>query len=301
MGFTIEETLKSGDLPADLKPHLVYGEVMEGARKPLVFIQGVREDFSLIGSKGTKISVPIASQLSAGTITESNLDSTGYTASDKTITDTDVSIGNEVYCAVKLMDILGEDMPDIDWVRLNLRNMGLAVAEKLDADIRDTFIAGAGGSTAAGTTGALNYDDVVNATAAMKALHWFPEIGNPPILFMPPACEADVVKDTRFYDTARYYSGDVSNLQGQTGNFASCRAVVTSGFATPAPTGAPEVALVVMPPNHRFGPSTILAWKRRMRVRSEREEIYARSFYVTSMRYGIAVVNANAVRLISNC
>jgi N4-gp56 family major capsid protein len=298
---TIEETLKSGDLPADLKPHLVYGEVMEGARKPLEFLQAVREDSSLIGAKGTKISVPVASQLSASTITESNLDSSGYTATDKTMTDSDVSIGNEVYCAVKLSDILGEDQPDIDWVRLNLKNMGLAVAEKLDADIRDALIAGAGGTTSATTAGTLAYDDVVNAQTAMKQAHWFPERGNPPILFMPPACEGDVVKDTRFYDTARYASADVGQLQGEAGKFASCRAVVTSGFATPAPTGAPEVALVVMPPNHKFGPSTILAWKRKMTVKSEREEIYARTFYVTSTRYGIAVVNSGAVRLISNC
>jgi len=293
--IVLEETLKAGDIPADLKPHLVWGEVLEGTRKRLVFMQAVREDSSLVGKTGTKISVPIASQLSASTITESTLDSSGFTFTDKTITDVDVTIGNMVYCAVKLSDILQEDVPDIDWVRLMLRNMGAAIAEYIDGAIRDALIAGAGTTITAATAGTLAYGDIVKAVSTLKKNGWFPEEGNPPLLFIHPDQEADLLKDTLFVETARYTAGSVERLQGEVaGRYAGCRVLVTDNMTA-------ALALVVMPPNHRFGPSTIFAWKRKLRVKSDREEAYERTIYIATARYGIKVVQSSAIVLISNC
>lgn len=302
MVFYISETLKSADLPDDLKPHLVYGEVMEGARKPLVFRYTVREDFSLVGRTGTKISVPKSTQLSASSASESTIESSGFSPADVTMTDTDISIGNIIYAAVRLTDVLLEDQQDIAWVRLMLKNMGLAIAEYLDAAIRDCLIAGAGGTTSAATTGTLAYGDIIGAVRDMKKLHWFPEAGSPFLLFVPPACETDVLSNTDFYEAARYTVGGIDRIADEeAGMFGGCRVFVTSGFSTPDPSGAPELALVVAPPTHTFGPSTILAWKRRLKVKSDREEVYERTFYVTSVRYGVTVVNSSAIRLISNC
>jgi len=291
----LEETLKASDIPADLKPHLVWGEVLEGTRKRLVFMQAVREDSSLIGHTGTKISVPKASQLSASTITPDSIDSSGFSFSDKTITDVDVTIGNVVYSAVKLADILSEDMPDIDWVRLMLRNMGAAIAEYIDGAIRDALIAGAGNTITASTAGTLSYEDIVAATAKLKEEGWFTEENNPPLLFIHPDQEADLLKNTLFVDTARYTAGSVERLQGEVaGKYAGCRVLVTDNMTK-------ALALVVAPPNHRFGPSTIFAWKRKLRVKSDREEAYERTLYIATVRYGVKVVQDTAIVLISDC
>lgn len=295
MPYTIEETLKSGDLPSDLKPHLVYGQVMEGARKKLVFIQAVKEDESLIGSVGTKISVPIMSQVSASTASESSIDSSGYSASTITMTDTDVSIGNEVYAAVKLSKILLEDQPDIEWVRLCLKNIGLAVMEYLDAAIRDALISGAGNTVDAATSGTLAYGDVASAVAKAKSKHWYPEEGDPFLLFVHPNNAVDILKSTTFTEPSRYTAGELTGIAGNAEPLiAGCKVLETSGMTE-------NLALVVAPPTHQFGPSTILAWKRKLAVDSKEEQDYARTFYVASARYGVAVVNADAIVLISNC
>ena len=66
--------------------------------------------------------------------------------------------------------------------------------------------------------------------------------------------------------------------------------IVKASFATPQPSGAPALALLVTPPKHRFGSSTVLAWKRQLQVDSDEEVAYGRTLYVTSSRYGVATV-----------
>lgn len=308
MPYYVEETLKASDIVSaapDLIPHLIYGEVMEGARKPLVFLQAVKEDTSLVGSAGTKISVPFMTQYTVSSAvkqeSESTIDSSGYTATDLAFTDTDVTIGNEVYIATKLSRTLLENQPNIDWLRNGLRNMGASVAEKLDADIRDALIAActsSGYTTTCASAGTFAYGDIVKGLAAMKVLHWFPDEGTPPMLFVPPTQAADILGSTTFTEPSRYTVGDVTRIAGNAEPLvAGCRVLETSGFAT----ADPALALIVMPPTHRFGPSTILAWKRQMDVVTKPQEENARTMYITSMRYGIAVINSGAVRLLSNC
>lgn len=302
MTVYIEETLKASDIPADLKPHLVYGEIMFGSRKPLVFLQAVKEDISLIGSRGTKISIEVDSQLSATSATESTIDSSGYSASDPTVTDVDVIIGNEVYCAFKISRTLQEDKPDVDWVRNQLQNAGLAVMETLDAAIRDALIAGAGSVKATASAGTTAVTDLNNGVLEMKKKHWYPEEGNPFMCFLPNEPATDILNSTTFTTTERYTAGSLATIvQGEIGKIAGMKVLETSGFSTPAPTGAPYLGLIVAPPTHSFGPSTILAWKRKMDVVTKPQEDYARTMYVVSARYGIGVVNANAICLLSNC
>jgi N4-gp56 family major capsid protein len=293
--YTLEETLKSGDLPADLKPHLVYAEVVEGLRPPRIFQSVVTVDRQLITKQGTKLSVPVASKLTAGTVTESNLDSSGYTVSDKTMTDVDVSIGDIVYSAVRLSDVLLEDQPNIQWVRLMIRNMADAVMEKQDGDIRDTLIAGVGTTAAAATAGTLDFDDVVDALATMKSAHLYPEPAAQFALIAHPNNTKDIVKDTRFYDTKRYALGGIPFPAGEVGGLtAGCRVLETSNMIE-------NLALVMAPPNHTKAPFAIKAIKRPLTLKSEREEVYGRQFWVTSERYGNAVIQDTGVYLISNC
>lgn len=302
MGYTIEETLLSGSLPDDVIPHLLWAEFIEGARKRQVFREPIKITTALAGQQGTKISVPYwSTRFSAGTISEANLDTSGYTVSDPAVSDIDVSIGNEVYVAFRLSDILLEDQPNIQWLRLSLRDAGRAITEYEDAAIRDVMIAGVGFTQAAGTAGTLDYDDVVDLLAQHKAATaggWFPD-DIAPFLYTNPAQEADLLKDTRFYESERYAVGSLPEL-GKAADmvkeriFAGCRVRVTDGMTA-------ALALVVFPTHPQFGTVFLHAVKRPLTIKTDREGLYGRDLFVSSKRYGGSVIQSAGIGLISNC
>jgi len=295
MPYILEETLKYGDLPPDLKPWLVYQEVLEALRPPRVFAQSFTIDRSLIGQIGTKIRVPEASSLSASSATEATIDNTGFTKSDKTITDSDLDIGNVIYCAGYLSRILREDAPNIDWVRLQVRNQAEAVLEKQDSDLRDALIAGAGNTAAAATAGTLDFDDIVDGIATMESAHVYP---SPDFyLIVHPNNAKDIVKDTRFYDTKRYALGNIPFPAGEVGGLtAGCRVFKTSNMVE-------DLALIVAPPTHPKAPFAIKGIKRPLTLKTEAQEQYEKDMFVTTMRYGtcIPTSRADGIYLISNC
>lgn len=296
MPYILEEVLKASDINADIKPHVVYAEVIEGLRAPLVFASACTIDRSLIGHSGTKVSVPTATQLSASTITEASLVADGYDKSHKTIDDIDVSIGDEVYCATYLSDILFEDVPNIDWVRLHIRNLAKAVLEKQDGDVRDVMIANAGNTVAAAVYGTLDYDDIVDAIATMENSDLFPELPTAPFwLIVNPTNAKDIVKDTRFTDTKRYALHNIPFPAGDVGGLTcGCRVFKTSQMTA-------GYALIVAPPDHSEAPFVIKAIKRPLQLKTERQEQYGKQMWVTSMRYGSKVIQSTGVYLISNC
>ena len=304
MVFNVEETLLAGSLPADVIPHMVWREMVLGTRKRIVFGEAIEVTDILRGAQGTKISVPILSgRFTATTIAESNLDSAGYTFSTPTITDVDVTIGDQVYVAYKIGDILKEDQPNFNWIRILLQDAGRAIEEKKDQDIRDMYIAGAGISASAGSAGALAYDDVIDTLSSMKTASFFPERDAVPFLFVHPAQEADLLKDTRYVQSNRYVIGNLPDLPAADhmsrseveAIYANCRVRVTDNMTA-------ALALVVFPsPHPRYGVLSLQALKRPLTVRSEREETYGRQLWAASTRYGQSVIQANSVGLISNC
>lgn len=302
MVFNVQETLLAGDLPADVIPHMLWNELLAGTTKRRVFLSAVQTTDMLRGAVGTKISVPIlTTRFSAGTISESNLDSAGYSVSDPAVTDTDITIGDQVYVAFRISDILKEDQPKYDWIRILLRDAGRAMAEYEDSAIRDVLLAGAGNTMAAATFGSLEYDDVIDLSAMMKSDSWFPDEVRP-YLFLHPDQEADLLKDTRYVNSHRYAIGglpelpaadDFSRAEAE-GTYAKFRVRVSDNMVQ-------TLALVVFPTHPRFGPVAIHAYKRPLTVRTDREELYGRQLWIASMRYGTSVIQANAVGLISAC
>lgn len=296
---TIEETLKSGDLPADLKPHIVSREVVEGARPILVCLGVVSINEDLIGKPGNKISVPVASQLTGASnitsVAESAIDTSGFSTTDKTITDVDVTADLIVYVAVRISDILREDQPDIDWVRLLFRNMGAAMAEYRDSEIYDVLMAGvsSGNIVNAATGGTLASTDIANAIRVAKGNNWYPETGKEYFCIIHPDQEFNLVVESTFR-SADDYPPERPLVTGEVGYINKCRVLVTTQ-ATQA------LALIVAPPNNRWGTVAIHAIKRRTRVRTEREEYYERQMWVTSARFATDVVQANGLYIISRC
>lgn len=302
MVFDIEETLKAADLPADVIPHMIWNELLLGVQRRRVFLDCVQITDMLRGAVGTKISVPILStRFTAATISESTLDTGGYTVTDPAVTDVDITIGDQVYVAWRISDILKEDQPKYNWIRDLLRDAGRAIELYRDAAIRDVFIAGAGNTMSAGTAGTLAYDDVIDCLDLLKTDSWWPT--TPPYLIIHSNQEADLLKDTRYVNSHRYAIGNLPNLPGADdlakgavdGIYAGTRVRVSDNMTL-------ALALVITPsPHPEYGAVTVHAMKRPLTVRNDREELYGRQLWIASMRYGTSVIQANAIGLISNC
>ena len=167
----------------------------------------------------------------------------------------------------------------------------------IDGAIRDVMLAGAGNTVNADVAGTLTYADVVDCKRLLEADSWFADDGMPTLVIHPDQ-QYDLLTSTTFTETIRYSQGSVpfsGNLGGPLVPVFGGVKVLVSDNMTPA------LALLVTPQQHRFGPNTIFAWKRRYTVEQDKETLYGRDLYIASVRYGCAVVQANAIGLISNC
>lgn len=289
----IEETLASDAVDTALvnSPYLIHSEVLEGARRPLAFLQLVSENFDLIGAVGYTIKFLLASQLTATSITEANMLSAGMVGtSDKTLSMVSVSVPDVIYVCVQLSDILAEDFPNVDWVRLHLRNMGKAVMEYIDAQI-ETVLAGASSSaiTVIDDIATLDYSEVVDAVAAMENIDWIVDPNDPPYLVVSPDMAAGLVKDTDFVSTERYTTYEISKMvQGELGKFASLRVLKSSLLDG---TG---YGFIVFPESTN-GVVLTLAWKRRLEVKNERFEKYGYTYFNTTCRCAPAIIQGKGI------
>jgi len=294
MEISIEEVLEYRDLPDQLKTWVVSDEIIEGARVPLVMTPLLSEK-SLVGEVGRRLVFPVASPLSASAFSttvnaehpEKGLAESGYSPSDKTISYIAVDVTELVYCAVELSDVLQEDMPRIDWVRLNLRNMGEAIGLYIETAVRDLFIVGAGLSQTVTTD--LLYGDIIDALAVMKNNNFIPD-GFNPFLIVAPDSEKVFLKDKDFISTQRYTTDKIGEIvNGESGMYAGCRVLVS-----PLLDGEPY-ALIVFPPNTKYGTIATIVYKRNLTTKSERDEKAEKTFMVSSVRYGLGVVQSKGI------
>ena len=287
--ITIEETLEAADVDTALVagPYLIYSEMFEGPRRPLVFLATCGEDRSLIGSTGNTIKFLTASHLSASEDTEQNIVTSGMAIGTKTLSMADVSVNTVIWSAVQLSDILLEDYPNIAWVQKQLANMGSAVLEKLDANVKDVFVAG---GTEVYNGSALAYGNVIDALATMENSNWIADDENMPFLIVAPDVAGALMKDTSFVDARRYTAYEVSKMvEGEIGAFAGCRVLKTSLLDG---TGH---GFIVFPPDGKYGPVALIAWKRPLTVKNEYFTKNAYTYYVTSIRAKGVVTQAGGV------
>ena len=290
MKVTIEETLAAGDVDTALTdvPYLIYSEIIEGARRPLAFLEVCQEDFRLIGATGNKIQFIKATQLSATSSSESTIIGSGMAASDKTLSAVEVTVTNAIWSAVQLSDWLAEDYPNLDWLRTHLRNMGKAVMEYLDAAVYTVLNGAAGVVTHSCTT--IDYDEIVDALAKMENNDWTADVMITPFLIVAPQAAAVMLKDTSFITSERYTTYELSRVvQGELGKYAGCRILKTSYL------DGKTSAFIVFPNNTANGPVVILAWMRRLKVVNEYEATKSYTYFNTSIRASAVVVQAKGV------
>lgn len=302
-------TLVATDLDAgdcDLVPTLIHEEIRCGPSWKFVFRNAVLEVDDLVGVSGDALCVATISRtggFTARTASEATIDESGLTKDKLSMDSVSISIGDVVYLATRISDILQEDSK-LPWVRTSLRKMAQAIWYKLDTDIRDLLVGCAGTVQAASTHGTLSYDDIVDAVATLKVGGYW----ETPLVFINAAQEADLAKDTRFTDTARYSYADIPmGAEGgagfdmpKAGKYASCFAFVTD-IPMEFTTDGVAYALVVSPPTARYGPAAMLAWKRHMKAESWRDEQEQRDDWSLSTRYGLSCICTDAIVLISDC
>jgi len=292
--ITISETLSAKTVyDAGFAPYLLYSEVLEGARRPLSFLEVVTEDFSLIGKDGYMIKFLKLTQLEATQDQEADiLGATGMPASDKTPTKVDLEIPDAIFSAVQISDFLLEDQPSVDWVRIHLRNMGSAVMEFLDElvykELRD----------ASGTIGvscaSLTFGVVCDSVAEMENENFLTGDGTEPFLILSPAEASYLMQDTSFVESRRYTTRDLSRIvEGEIGMYAGCRVLKTSYLKDKS------YVFIVYPPTGALAPVVVLGWKRRLTVKSEYEAVHSYTYYVTSIRANAKVVQSKGVIKIS--
>lgn len=291
--ITIRETLEYRDLPTELKTWVISDEVIEGIRTPIIFSQLLAEN-DLIGKIGRSLVFPVASQLGASAWStldheenpEKALADSGFQVADKTITHVKIDVTELVYCATELSDILSEDFPTIDWTRLMLRNMGMAIGEYLEVEVRDLFDTGYGRTHSCAT---LTYDELIDAMATFKNASWMPDPANPPYLIISPDAEAVLLKDTKFITTERYTSGQVATMvKGEQGRYAGLRVLVS-------PLLDDSGDAFIKFPERQYGTIGTIVWKRRLRTKSERDETNETTFIISSVRYGIGIVQSGGL------
>jgi hypothetical protein len=295
MKVTIEETLASSDVVTALtnSPYLIYSEVLEGARRPLVFLQVVKEIKDLIGENGNRYQFLTSSQLTASKSTEAQM-LAGMTAVDKTLDAVDISVTDIIWSAVQLSDFLKDDFPKMDFVQMHMKNMGKAVMEYLDAYVYST-IAAATGTETYNSGGDFDYDDIIDALTEAKDEDWIPDSANPPFLLICAGMAGSILKDSTFVSTERYTTDKLARMvAGEVGLIGGTRVMETSLLA------GTNTAYIVFPSDGLNGPVIALIWKRELRVTNIYVPQNGYTYFNTNLRAVPCIVQAKGIVKISN-
>jgi len=288
--ITIEETLQSIDVVTALtdSPYLIYSEVLEGARRPLVFLQIVKEIKDLVGAVGNRYQFVTATHLTASSDTEDDIVDSGMAASDKTLDAVDVSLTDAIWCAVQLSDFLKEDFPNFNFVQMHMQNMGKAVMEFLDALVYSTLAAAS--QTETSECDKLDYEALVDAITEAKDEDWIPDSANPPFLMISAGAAGELVKDATFVSTERYTTANVAKMvAGETGLIAGLK-VMESSLLADLP-----YAYIVFPSDGLNGPVMALIWKRELKVTNIYVPQNGYTYFNTSIRAVPVVVQSKGI------
>jgi hypothetical protein len=288
-----------------LIPYLIWREILLGASRRQVYMRAVEVSNDLIGVAGNKIYVPVLDrdEFTAQTASENDIDQNGFTKTKITPSEVEIYIGDVVYNATKISDILREDSPSLGWVRASLQKIGESVAYKVESDIESALYTGAvtgANVQAAATAGVLSYNDIVDVKTLLSEDSYYFK-GQPFLLFINPEQEGDLIKELG--PTAGTSYAQVRDMDRTRGAqpitslfpvYANCIPMVTE-------VQRDSFAMVVIPPTHPNGPAAIFAWKRHMKAESWRDEDYGRDVWLLSCRYGVKAVETKGIGLISNC
>jgi N4-gp56 family major capsid protein len=268
---------------ASLEPtEIIQRQIEEAARANLVAMQVVKVNRDLVGSPARSLIVGKRGTITASSVNEgSTITLVNPTYTPATLTPSKFGVA---------VEITTESINAFQFDLINdyLAEAGYAMAKYWDTQVVTAMEAEnvwnySGATVTATTSGVLSYDDVVNAVAAVRGQNW-----NADTLLINPAQQQDLLKDTKFINSAAY-GGNTPLLNGEIGKFAGVRVLVSTQVAAGS--------AIVFDSAH----AVIAAVKRDMTVK--RDELPARDaigLYVTQMA-AVSVLNETAGAVITSC
>lgn len=285
--------INTDSLTYSLIPYLVWKEISLGAQRSQKLSKAVfMADIS--GESGNTIHVPVLGrdEFTAQTISEETLDADGYTKTKLSPDSVKLEIGDVIYNATKLSDILQEDSK-LPWARASLQKMGEAIAYKIEQDIEAVLYANAG--TVVGCGGTLTYEKVVEAKKELKKLSYFDD-PEPFLLLVNPDSEEDLITQdvtNNILLGQRLKEGGLEDFYGSP-IYAGCVGVVSEHIRD-------NFGYLMVAPINFQSASVMFAWKRKLKRESWRDEQYGRDVFLLSTRYAVGSVQSKSVVLLSAC
>jgi N4-gp56 family major capsid protein len=268
---------------ASLEPtEIIQRQIEEAARANLVAMQVVKVNRDLIGSPARSLIIGKRGTITAAAVSEgSNITLVNPSYTPATVTPTKFGVAVEI--TTETINAFHFDV-----INDYLAEAGYAMAKYLDTAIVTAMEAQyawnySGATVTATTSGVLAYDDVVSAVAAVRGQNW-----NPDTILINPAQQQDLLKDTKFINSAAY-GGREPLMNGEIGKFAGLRVLVSTQVASGS--------AIVFDSAH----AVVVAVKRDMTVK--RDELPARDavgLYVTQMA-AVSVLNVTAGAVITSC
>jgi len=262
-------TVTASDV-AVLEPKVILPVIERIARAVRVGRKIVRIDRQLVGKPGRKVIIAKIGGVTFSPVAEGALP----TEVEATVSSIEVTV--EKYGAMVKITKEAVETAQIDLIRTYIEEVGHAWAEAEDEDIIDTLRAGAGNTI---TTTTFDYASLLSAAAWVKA-----QKRQPDVAVMSPARMEDIVKDTRFLDSAALKPG-TPLVEGAIGRLAGLSLLVT--------TQIPDYWILVLDTRH----AGCLVLKREIDLFRKEEPDWTELHFFAEWKP--AVRNSEAICLIS--
>jgi len=208
-------TITSGSL-LDVLPKIILDEVETSARAKRFGRQLVRINEDLVRTKGRELIIARLGSLTANTVTEGSAPTTSEVTVTTPNTITIGKIGLRAWISQEAIDA-----SNIDVIRMQIQEAGIALAVKEDQDIIAALIAGYGSSVAM-SGGTLTYAQILSAATNIRGANW-----DPNVIVMNPAQFAQILNSDMFTDASKY-GGREPLLRGEVGMISGLKVLVTT-------------------------------------------------------------------------
>jgi len=211
-------TITSGSL-LDVLPKIILDEVETAAREKRFGRQLVRVNEDLTRTKGRELVIGRIGALTAGDVTEGSSPTQQSELATTANTITIKKIGLKAFISQEAIDA-----SNIDVIRLQIQEAGLAIAKKEDTDILNALIAGRGGSIDM-SGGTITYAQIITAATEIRALNF-----DPNVIVMNPTQFGQILNLDMFTDASKY-GGREPLLRGEVGMISGLKVLVTTQIA----------------------------------------------------------------------
>jgi len=278
-------------------PEIWDKQIEQVARQKNVMLQLGVENTTLLGKPGKQINIAKNHAFVASDLTE------GVQTPVSAIDFDQVTITVKEVGLAKQVSQLQLDYEFETVINDVIRNMGLAVAEKLDADIISECVSGAGhsvypnghDSSSVDAGDVLDYDTLLSARKALRSSN-----RTPLYLVINPDQEMELyqIKDPagRYIFVDSSISGNRELLNGQIGTILGMKVFVSTRIPSATENTSVTVYKALMLGERPFA----VAWKRKPQLKYKEDSILDRAVtFTVTATYGVKVLNPESIVVIT--